>query len=54
MGELNLTRKTGFLCDESYFWHNTGNGALFMPPGGWIESDAIRKTQTRNVVLRIY
>ncbi|MFD2760877.1 class II histone deacetylase [Lentibacillus juripiscarius] len=34
-----MTRKTGFLCDESYFWHNTGNGALFMPPGGWIESD---------------
>lgn len=32
-------RKTGFVCDESYFWHDTGNGALFMPPGGYIESD---------------
>ncbi|UOQ95736.1 class II histone deacetylase [Halobacillus shinanisalinarum] len=34
---MNL--KTGFLCDESYFWHDTGNGALFLPPGGWIEAD---------------
>lgn len=32
-------RKTGFVCHESYFWHDTGNGALFLPPGGWIESD---------------
>ncbi|WP_257347370.1 class II histone deacetylase [Pseudalkalibacillus decolorationis] len=31
--------KTGFLYDESYFWHDTGNGALFLPPGGWIEAD---------------
>ncbi|SDI98729.1 class II histone deacetylase [Alteribacillus bidgolensis] len=34
-----MTIKTGFLCDESYFWHDTGNGALFLPPGGWIEAD---------------
>ncbi|RUL45663.1 class II histone deacetylase [Lysinibacillus antri] len=32
-------KKTGFICDESYFWHDTGNGALFMPPGGYIETD---------------
>ncbi|MFC5590716.1 class II histone deacetylase [Sporosarcina soli] len=31
--------KTGFIYDESYFWHDTGNGALFLPPGGWIEAD---------------
>ncbi len=31
--------KTGFLYDESYFWHDTGNGALFLPPGEWIEAD---------------
>ncbi|WP_257347389.1 class II histone deacetylase [Pseudalkalibacillus decolorationis] len=31
--------KTGFVCDESYFWHNTGNGALMMPIGGFIEAD---------------
>ncbi|PAQ14696.1 class II histone deacetylase [Bacillaceae bacterium SAOS 7] len=34
-----MRKKTGFVCDESYFWHDTGNGALFMPPGGWIETD---------------
>ena len=34
---MNL--KTGFIYDESYFWHDTGNGALFLPPGGWIEAD---------------
>lgn len=32
-------KKTGFICDEKYFWHDTGNGALFMPPGGYIETD---------------
>lgn len=32
-------KKTGFICDESYFWHNTGNGALFMPAGGYVEAD---------------
>jgi acetoin utilization deacetylase AcuC-like enzyme len=34
-----MKRRTGFVCDERYFWHDTGNGALFMPPGGWIETD---------------
>ncbi|WP_326847722.1 hypothetical protein [Priestia endophytica] len=24
-----MEKKTGFICDESYFWHDTGNGALF-------------------------
>ncbi|MFD1706295.1 class II histone deacetylase [Siminovitchia sediminis] len=30
--------KTGFIYDESYFWHDTGNGALHLPPGGWVQS----------------
>jgi acetoin utilization deacetylase AcuC-like enzyme len=34
-----MKRRTAFVCDESYFWHNTGNGALFLPAGGWIEAD---------------
>ncbi|MFP7226150.1 class II histone deacetylase, partial [Priestia filamentosa] len=34
-----MGNKTGFICDESYFWHDTGNGALFLSPGGWIEAD---------------
>jgi len=32
-------RKTGFICDESYFWHDAGNGALVLPPGGYVQSD---------------
>lgn len=32
-------RKTAFICDESYFWHDTGNGALFLPPGGFVQTD---------------
>jgi acetoin utilization deacetylase AcuC-like enzyme len=39
MGGYTMTGKTGFICDESYFWHDTGNGALFLRPGGWVESD---------------
>jgi len=31
-------RKTGFICDEKYFWHDTGNGALFLPAGGFIQA----------------
>ncbi|WP_101845046.1 class II histone deacetylase [Halobacillus sp. Marseille-P3879] len=34
-----MRNNTGFICDERYFWHDTGNGALFLPPGGWIEAD---------------
>ncbi|KKE77710.1 class II histone deacetylase [Bacilli bacterium] len=34
-----MVLKTGFIYHESYFWHDTGNGALSLPPGGWIEAD---------------
>ena len=34
-----MESKTGFISHESYFWHDTGNGALSLPPGGWIEAD---------------
>ena len=33
-------RKTGFVCDESYFWHDTGAAALALPPGGYIQPDS--------------
>ncbi|MCL2382217.1 MAG: class II histone deacetylase [Treponema sp.] len=32
-------RKTAFICDESYFWHDTGSAALALPPGGYIQPD---------------
>ncbi|SFB10841.1 Acetoin utilization deacetylase AcuC [Lentibacillus halodurans] len=31
--------KTGFIWDESYFWHQTGNGALNIDSGGWVQED---------------
>ncbi|MCL1863585.1 MAG: GNAT family N-acetyltransferase [Defluviitaleaceae bacterium] len=33
----DFPRKTAFVCDESYFWHNAGGGALFEPAGGYIQ-----------------
>ncbi|ALX48601.1 class II histone deacetylase [Lentibacillus amyloliquefaciens] len=34
-----MKEMTGFICDESYFWHQTGNGALNLSSGGWIQAD---------------
>ncbi|WP_102346060.1 class II histone deacetylase [Bacillus sp. Marseille-P3661] len=31
--------KTGFICDESYFWHNVGTGALMLRAEGYLEPD---------------
>ena len=33
------TKKTAFICDESYFWHNSGDGALFEPAGGYLQAN---------------
>lgn len=30
---------TGLVWDESYMWHDTGNAAAFIPPGGPIQPD---------------
>jgi acetoin utilization deacetylase AcuC-like enzyme len=32
-------KKTAFICDESYFWHNAGDGALFEPPSKYIQGN---------------
>ena len=32
-------QKTAFIYDESYFWHNAGDGALFEPAGGYIQEN---------------
>ncbi|GAA0591313.1 class II histone deacetylase [Virgibacillus siamensis] len=34
-----MEKVTGFIWDESYFWHQTGNGALNINSGGWIQED---------------
>ncbi|MBM7632326.1 class II histone deacetylase [Geomicrobium sediminis] len=33
-----MKKSTGFIYDESYFWHDNGSGALNMPSGGWVQS----------------
>lgn len=33
-------RETGFVWHESYMWHDTGNAALFAPPGEWVQPDS--------------
>lgn len=38
-GDFYMALQTGFICHESYFWHDTGNGALFLPAGGLVEAD---------------
>ena len=42
--ENNLTTEkrspqTAFICHESYFWHNAGDGALFEPAGGYLQAN---------------
>ncbi|MCL2559469.1 MAG: class II histone deacetylase [Turicibacter sp.] len=34
-----MSKKTAFVYDESYFWHNAGDGALFEPAGGYIQEN---------------
>lgn len=31
-------KKTGFIYDESYLWHDNGSGALHLSSGGWIQA----------------
>jgi len=31
-------KKTAFICDESYFWHNAGESTLFEPAGGYLQA----------------
>ncbi|GAB4073833.1 class II histone deacetylase [Barrientosiimonas marina] len=34
-----MANKTGFISHESYFWHQTGNGALNLRSGGSVQPD---------------
>ena len=36
---MEKQKNTAFICDESYFWHNAGGGALFEPAGGYIQEN---------------
>nr|WP_318036022.1 hypothetical protein [Halobacillus shinanisalinarum] len=52
-----MSLKTGFIYDESYFWHDTGNGALVIQSGGMVEPDthaenAETKRRVKNLLER--
>jgi len=32
-------KRTGFLYEERFFWHDTGSAALYVPAGGYVEPD---------------
>ena len=34
---MSRTALAGFACDELCFWHDPGNYALMLRPGGWVE-----------------
>ena len=36
---MHREKTTAFICDESYFLHNAGDGALFEPAGGYIRGN---------------
>ncbi|MCL2222957.1 MAG: class II histone deacetylase [Oscillospiraceae bacterium] len=36
--------KTAFICDESYFWHNAGGGALYEPASKYVEENGSIET----------
>jgi len=36
---MKVEKNTAFIWDESYFWHNAGDGALFEPAGGYIQEN---------------
>jgi len=36
----NKMRKTAFICDESYFWHDAGSATLVLPSGGYLQPDS--------------
>lgn len=52
-----MGNKTAFIYDESYFWHDTGSGAIFLPAGGYVEPDqyvesAASKRRIKNLMDR--
>lgn len=50
-------KKTGFISEEAYFWHDNGSGALMLPTGGWIQADVFgespeTKRRVKNLLER--
>ena len=51
---MEKNQKTAFIYDESYFWHNAGDGALFEPAGGYIEDNgSVESPQSKRRVKNL-
>ena len=51
---MNKKKKTAFIWDESYFWHNAGGGALFEPAGGYIqENGSVESPESKRRVINL-
>jgi len=47
-------KKTAFICDESYFWHNAGGGALYEPASKYVEENgSIESPQSKRRVKNL-
>lgn len=49
--------KTGYIYDESYFWHDNGSGTLYLPSSGYMERDVfvedpLTKRRVNNLLER--
>lgn len=49
--------KTGYIYDESYFWHDNGSGTLYLSSGGYLEKDVfvedpLTKRRVNNLLFR--
>ena len=40
MADVPTGRRTGWVFDERFLWHDTGSAAGYLPPGGWLEPSA--------------
>lgn len=50
-------KKTGYIFDESYFWHDNGSGTLYLPSGGYMQTDVFvehpeTKRRVNNLLAR--
>lgn len=55
--EVKNKMKTGYIYDESFFWHDNGSGTLYLPSSGYLEKDVFvedpeTKRRINNLLFR--
>jgi len=51
---MKKENRTAFIWDESYFWHNAGDGALFEPAGVYIQGNgSVESPESKRRVLNL-